>query len=107
VQKALECDSTGADLQAGAAHMYSKILLDNPSARPGLKFEDYSSALRDIIKLSNPQFTIGIFGGWGSGKTTLMHAIENKLNEDSNEIISVWFNAWRYEKEEHLIIPAP
>jgi hypothetical protein len=85
--------------------MYSKILLDNPSARPGLKFENYSSALRDIIKLSNPQFSIGIFGGWGSGKTTLMRAIEKKLKAENDEIIPVWFNAWRYEKEEHLIIP--
>lgn len=82
--------------------MYSKILLDNPSAHPGLKFEAYASALKDVIELSDPQFSIGIFGGWGSGKTTLMRAIERQLND---QIVSVWFNAWRYEKEEHLIIP--
>ena len=82
--------------------MYSKILLDNPSARPGLKFEAYASALKDIIERSDPQFSVGIFGGWGSGKTTLMRAIEKQL---SDRIVSVWFNAWRYEKEEHLIIP--
>lgn len=82
--------------------MYSKILLDNPSAHPGLKFEEYASALKNVIELSDPQFSVGIFGGWGSGKTTLMHAIERQLND---KIVSVWFNAWRYEKEEHLIIP--
>jgi hypothetical protein len=82
--------------------MSSKILLDNPSERPGLGFEAYASGLKDIIELSDPQFCIGIFGGWGSGKTTLMRAIERKLNK---EFVSVWFNAWRYEKEEHLIIP--
>jgi len=82
--------------------MYSKILLDNPSANPGLRFQSYASALKDIIELSEPQFSVGIFGGWGSGKTTLMRAIENQLND---KIVSVWFNAWRYEKEEHLIIP--
>ena len=82
--------------------MYSRILLDNPSADPGLKFVEYASAFKDVIELSDPQFAIGIFGGWGSGKTTLMRAIEKQLDD---KIVSVWFNAWRYEKEEHLIIP--
>jgi hypothetical protein len=82
--------------------MYSKILLDNPSGQPGLKFESYAAALRDIIELSEPQFSVGIFGGWGSGKTTLMRTIEKRLDEKT---VTVWFNAWRYEKEEHLIIP--
>ena len=82
--------------------MSLKILLDNPSKRPVLGFDAYASALKDIIELSDPQFSVGIFGGWGSGKTTLMRAVEEKLND---QIISVWFNAWRYEKEEHLIVP--
>jgi KAP family P-loop domain len=82
--------------------MSHKILLDNPSVNPVLGFEAYASALKEIIEVSDPQFSIGIFGGWGSGKTTLMRAIERQLNK---EIVSVWFNAWRYEKEEHLIIP--
>lgn len=82
--------------------MSPKILLDNPSAHPGLGFEKYASALKDIVEQSDPQFSVGIFGGWGSGKTTLMRAIEKEL---SDKIVAVWFNAWRYEKEEHLIIP--
>jgi hypothetical protein len=82
--------------------VYSKILLDNPSTHPGLGFEAYAAALEEVIELSNPQFSVGIFGGWGSGKTTLMRTIEKRLND---KIVSVWFNAWRYEKEEHLIIP--
>ena len=79
-----------------------KIVLDTPADHPGLGFEAYASALKRIIELSDPQFSVGIFGGWGTGKTTLMRTIEKQL---SNQIVSVWFNAWRYEKEEHLIIP--
>ena len=82
--------------------MFRRILLDNPSVDPVLGFEAYASALKEIIEVSDPQFSVGIFGGWGSGKTTLMRTIERQLN---NQIVSVWFNAWRYEKEEHLIIP--
>jgi hypothetical protein len=77
-------------------------VLDTPADHPGLGFEAYASALKRIIELSDPQFSVGIFGGWGTGKTTLMRAIEKQL---SDQIVSVWFNAWRYEKEEHLIIP--
>jgi hypothetical protein len=47
---------------------------------------------------------IGIFGDWGSGKTTLMHAIEREL-EAAETVVTLWFNAWRYEREEHLIVP--
>ncbi|MFQ5330377.1 MAG: P-loop NTPase fold protein [Thermodesulfobacteriota bacterium] len=52
-------------------------------------------------------FCIGIFGKWGSGKTSFMHLLEKRLSEDKTEphTIPVWFNPWRYEKEEHLIIP--
>jgi hypothetical protein len=56
-----------------------------------------------MIKQSDPQFAVGIFGGWGSGKTTLMQAIEREL--DPSQMVAVRFSAWRYEKEEHLIVP--
>lgn len=52
-------------------------------------------------------FCIGIFGKWGSGKTSFMHLLETRLSESNSEphAIPVWFNPWRYEKKEHLIIP--
>ncbi len=52
-------------------------------------------------------FCIGIFGKWGSGKTSFMHLLEARLSKDSDgpHAIPVWFNPWRYEKEEHLLIP--
>jgi len=63
---------------------------------------------------------VGILGEWGSGKTLWLKSIENAFAEqlesdvrsaidnDSwpNSItVPVFFNAWRYEKEEHLIYP--
>ena len=63
---------------------------------------------------------VGILGEWGSGKTLwlksiesafaqqlesdLKHAIDNGSWPDSITV-PVFFNAWRYEKEEHLIYP--
>jgi hypothetical protein len=80
-----------------------KILLDIPSQHAALRFEEYGQGLAEIIEHSTPRFAIGIFGGWGSGKTTLMQAIKRRLNRES--VVSVEFNAWRYEKEAHLILP--
>jgi hypothetical protein len=81
-----------------------KILLDTPAeGHLALGFNDLAKALADVIQGSDPRFAVGLFGGWGSGKTTLMHAIEACL--DRNRCIPVRFSAWRYEKEEHLIVP--
>jgi KAP family P-loop domain len=97
------------------------VLLDSPAPAStlGLNFDDYASALSEIVEASEPQFAVGIFGAWGSGKTTLMRAVEDRLlsgpsstpgvplppSTAASTIVTVWFNAWRYEKEVHLIVP--
>jgi energy-coupling factor transporter ATP-binding protein EcfA2 len=80
-----------------------KILLDFPADKPALGFDDAAQALKEIIEGSRPQFAVGVFGSWGSGKTTLMRAIERRL--DPAKSIAVQFSAWRYEREPHLIVP--
>lgn len=74
-----------------------------PSEAPVLGFDRISEAMSGIITSSDPRFAIGIFGGWGSGKTTLMSALARRV-EDEGAIV-VPFNAWRYEREAHLIVP--
>lgn len=80
------------------------ILIDDPASRLSLGFDDYASALAEIASVSRPQFAIGIFGAWGAGKTTLMRAMKAEM-AGRDDIVPIWFNAWRYEKEEHLIVP--
>lgn len=80
-----------------------RVLLDEPAEHPSLGFDAYADAFAEVIINSDPRFAIGIFGDWGSGKTTLMKAVWRRL--DSPSIVRVWFNAWRYEREEHLIVP--
>ncbi len=80
-----------------------RILVDLPSSNPGLGFSETAIGLASLIHNSEPQFSIAVFGPWGSGKTTLMYEIKRQLNSES--VIAVDFSAWRYEKEEHLIVP--
>lgn len=42
-------------------------------------FKLYSKAIANIINNTNPKYTIGIYGNWGMGKTTLMKMIESDL----------------------------
>ena len=86
------------------------IITDNFSAQPILDFGAYSDALVKMIKNSHPNFTIGIFGEWGTGKTTLMKLIENKLHDgynnerENSNIVTVWFDAWKYENEKKFAL---
>ncbi len=80
-----------------------KILLDLPVEDGVLGFDNYRDALVNIIKGSEPRFTIGIFGSWGTGKTTLMRMMKKKLDDES--AVTVWFNPWQFEKEKHLLVP--
>jgi hypothetical protein len=81
------------------------VLLDDPSDAPMLGFDVYADVFAQIVEHSRPQFAVGIFGDWGSGKTTLMEAIRKQIESKPDAMLAVWFNAWRYEREEHLIIP--
>ena len=82
----------------------AKIVVDTPT-RDGLGFQGYADALVDIIVDSGSPFTIGILGEWGVGKTSLMQTMREKLNEKhGKDIIPIWFNAWRCEREKNLAI---
>jgi hypothetical protein len=35
-----------------------------------------------------------------------MKVVEDKLQQNNNNILTVWFNAWRYEREEQFAIIA-
>lgn len=81
------------------------ILADVPLLHPQLGFDRYASALSDAIRGGQPpQFTVGIYGPWGSGKSSLLNAIMQNLRSDSN-ILPVFFDAWRFERSQHIIVP--
>ncbi len=51
-------------------------------------------------------FTIGVHGEWGTGKTSLLNQAKSLIDSKRDpHIATVWFNAWKYEQEDHLIIP--
>jgi predicted KAP-like P-loop ATPase len=83
-----------------------RLIIDKP-AKNVSDFKEHSDRLSQIIVKSIPQFTVGIFGGWGTGKTTMMQMIKDEIDTNySNIATTIWFDSWRYEREEYsLMIP--
>lgn len=75
------------------------LLDDNPTSDDNLGFAPTADVIVQAIKnTSRRPLTIGVFGGWGSGKTSLMQMVEASLKQD--QVKTVWFNAWKYSGKE-------
>ncbi|HEX7185527.1 MAG TPA: P-loop NTPase fold protein [Thermoanaerobaculia bacterium] len=97
--------------------MRVKYLPDRPvrtSAADLLSFEAAAKGALGHIAATEPPFTWGIFGDWGSGKTSLMRLIEQQMEARLKDLpqdasiplhIPVWFDAWRYENEVNIVYP--
>jgi len=92
-----------------ASAITTPVLPDVPAVEDKLNFSPYARTLLDIILNPDTQtpLTIGIFGSWGSGKTSLMRMIEDGLKRtqeggNGRQTFTVWFNAWLYSKEKAL-----
>jgi hypothetical protein len=51
--------------------------------------------LQNRIQSGNLPYTVGVFGGWGSGKTTFLALLAKQLEKLSRCRI-IYFNAWKY-----------
>ncbi|MBN1452059.1 MAG: hypothetical protein JW963_13670 [Anaerolineales bacterium] len=76
------------------------ILDDLPTDKDALDFTPYVKTLVDVCKSASTPLTIGVFGTWGSGKTSLMRMVQKGLQKENDTI--AWFDAWKYDKEESL-----
>jgi hypothetical protein len=73
-----------------------------------LKITDYVESLSQFVVECDTPMTISIQGEWGSGKTSMMNMIKQKLDggesnsveKNDNNVLVVWFNTWQYSQFE-------
>jgi KAP family P-loop domain len=75
---------------------------DQPTATDLIGFEPYVRAVAEFLAnaITRPPLTLSVEGDWGSGKSSFMLQLQNDLRGRGKR--TVWFNAWRHEKEEAL-----
>ena len=83
------------------------ILSDQPANEDRLGFEPYARTLAEIVAAPGTRtpLTIGVFGSWGLGKTSLMRMVQRWLEDNADPdfpVRTVWFNAWLYSRERAL-----
>lgn len=76
-----------------------------------LGFSSYVESLADVcLEPEIAPLTVGVFGSWGSGKTSLMQMLREHIGaraakeagDGKPKVVTLWFNAWRYEGKEEI-----
>ena len=87
-----------------------RYISDQPTIHDALGFNDYRQALTEILLCGETPLVVGIYGRWGSGKTSLLKMLREDVQKKrgqacrkgKREIRTVWFTAWKYQRQEAL-----
>ncbi|MCP4698514.1 MAG: AAA family ATPase [Gammaproteobacteria bacterium] len=89
--------------------MNLKLLDDQPADRAAdrLRFGRYLAAIDQAVLLreSDAPFVAGIYGPWGSGKSSLLNMLAEKLSENTQKWVVIKFSPWLYRRESSLFLP--
>jgi len=65
-----------------------------------LETKKYSYTLKEMILHAETPFTIGLFGEWGSGKSSIVNSTQNELEKDETcNIKFIKYDAWKYAND--------
>ena len=72
-----------------------------PDDETAIDFLNYEAISRTVVKLLKESqrrpVTIGIHGGWGAGKTSILKMIESEIELGDNGTVCLWFNGWAFQ----------
>lgn len=62
----------------------------------------YARRLAEFMTGLQPPFTIGVYGAWGSGKTTFVRFVEALLKQKVDHLRFITFEAWPFKTSDEL-----
>lgn len=76
---------------------------DIPTVKDEFMIDKYILGLSNFITGCETPLTLAIQGDWGTGKTSIMYQVEEKLKEKSSsnskrKIKTIFFNTWQYSQ---------
>jgi formylglycine-generating enzyme required for sulfatase activity len=96
-----------------AHHKLTHIISDLPvSETEAFNFDAYAKTIADVIasKENQTPLAVGIYGAWGTGKTSLMQTVRHVLQKEQyanaahyRRCKTIWFQAWKYAKEDEIL----
>lgn len=103
-QSAPPASQPPSDIPAQPIYAQVSSVGDSATAVDELGFELYVNALADFLVAPNTHapLTCSIEGSWGSGKSSFMLQLRNRLKTVAPNSRTVEFNAWKYDKQEEL-----
>lgn len=71
---------------------------DKESSIDYLNFNEIAESIKDLITEKELMpISVGIFGNWGAGKSTILELTKKSLEKDGKEYIQIHFDAWMFE----------
>ena len=70
---------------------------DIETSKDLLGYSIHASLLKDVI--TNPKnlpITVGLYGDWGSGKSSILKILQEQLEKDDDTVV-VYFDGWSFE----------
>lgn len=81
------------------------VIVDVPRPDPELGFERFVSAIAAAVVGGSPaQYTVGLYGPWGTGKSSILLSLKDALGS-YDEVTVVEFDSWRHERAQNLLAP--
>lgn len=70
---------------------------DKETTEDLLGYTVHASLLKSVVtNEKNLPITVGLYGDWGSGKSSILRILEKQLKED-NDTVVVYFDGWSFE----------
>ncbi|MEV5502741.1 P-loop NTPase fold protein [Nonomuraea fuscirosea] len=81
---------------------------DEPVRDDELNRAAYVRQLAALAREATPPMVVGVFGEWGTGKTSMLLQLRRQLeqlDEQDPKCAYVWFDPWRHQHEDNPVLP--